>query len=180
MYVTYFIVQHNQVMFPQEHELQRSYVVGRKEDIYVKPVVTENSSIILNTCVQKVRFYYERVQVYTTNIITENLYSLLDREGCDYLLIDDIMEYKSYWVDVRVDKVFVEGSSSNRHKHKNTKDWSLLVQVKDRHLSYGRLKYLKENNSVEVAQYPIDNNIFSYLEFNWWVSEGLHWRLRII
>ena len=65
-------------------------------------------------------------------------------------------------------------------KKKTTAGWDLEVEWKDGSTSWIPLKELKETNSVEVANYAIDNKIDLEPAFDWWVKEHLKRQKRLI
>jgi len=64
-------------------------------------------------------------------------------------------------------------------KH-STQGWSMLVQWKDGTESVVRLKELKENYPVDVAQYARDNGLLDEEAFHWWANYTLKKSDRII
>ena len=54
-----------------------------------------------------------------------------------------------------------------------TAGWDLEIEWKDGSTSWLPLKEVKETNTVEVAQYAIDNQINQEPAFDWWVHDVL-------
>ena len=70
-----------QVMFPQADDLNISFIIGINNYVYGEPVGVKNSNPRLDTCVYTVSFDDSRVQYYSANIISEDIYSHVDSEG---------------------------------------------------------------------------------------------------
>jgi hypothetical protein len=54
-----------------------------------------------------------------------------------------------------------------------TRGWSLLVQWKDRSISWEKLNDLKASNPVEVAEYAVANRLVEEPAFKLWVPHVL-------
>mmetsp|Transcript_38882 Transcript_38882/g.90460 ORF Transcript_38882/g.90460 Transcript_38882/m.90460 type:complete len:146 (+) Transcript_38882:1692-2129(+) len=61
-----------------------------------------------------------------------------------------------------------------------TAGWELEVEHKDGTTSWLLLKELKETNSVEVAEYAINNRIADQPAFEWWVKQVMKKKKRLI
>lgn len=78
------------------------------------------------------------------------------------------------------DEGYTTSASGIRTPRVTTKGWELQVEWKNGSTSWVPLKYLKESNPVEVAEYAIANKIADEPAFNWWAKEALRRRDRII
>ncbi len=65
-------------------------------------------------------------------------------------------------------------------KKKTTSGWDLEIEWKEGSTSWLPLKELKETNSVEVAQWAVDNRIDTEPAFDWWVQDHLKHQKRPI
>ena len=61
-----------------------------------------------------------------------------------------------------------------------TKGWKLLCQWRDGSSDWIDLKYVKDSNPIQLAEYAVANRIQEEPAFKWWVSETLRTRNRII
>jgi len=80
---------------------------------------------------------------YSPNVIAERLYSQVNNEGNQFLLLDEIIDWKMTDVvkDENVSKVSQNG---NIHRRRTTKGWKVCVRWKDQSTSWEPLKDLKE------------------------------------
>jgi hypothetical protein len=168
-------------MLPQGGQYTSGCVVGRKRDYDGKPVGTSNSNPILDTRVYDVEFPDGHVEEFTANVIAECIYSQVDREGRQYLMMREIIDHRKDGNAVLVADMWIEGNGSrNRHMRRTTKGWQMCIAWKNGTTTWEPLKNLKESNPVEVAEYAIANKIDHEPAFVWWVKDVLRRRERII
>ena len=67
---------------------------------------------------------------YFTNKIYENLYSQVDSEGHQFLVLEDIFNHQSYGTAISVDDEFITIQGEKKHPKKTTRGWELLTQMK--------------------------------------------------
>lgn len=159
-----------QVLLPKGDGLVSGKVIKRKRDDNGNPVGRSNQNPLLDTRVYEVHFPDGTEQEYTANLIAESLYSQVDDEGNQFILLDEILDHASDEKAVKPEDAHVQGTKgSNPHLKRTTKGWKLLVSWKDGTTTWVPLKDLKESNPVEVAEYAIGNKIASEPAFNWWV-----------
>ena len=78
---------------------------------------------------------------------------------------------------ISVADVIIINQGFNKHKNKTTCWWELFNQIKKGFSKWVTLKYIKENNPVELAQYAVEKKIDQNTSFTWWVIFNLHlWR----
>ena len=68
---------------------------------------------------------------YFANVIAENLYSQIDSEGNQFLVLEDISDHHKYGMAIEVDDGFTIGANGNRHPKKTTRDWELNIKMKE-------------------------------------------------
>ena len=90
---------------------------------------------------------------YFANVIAENLYSQVDTEGHQFLVVKEISDHRKDGTAIEVADGFDIGKNGNRHPKKTTRGWELLVQMKEAFSKWIALKELKESNPVELAEY---------------------------
>jgi hypothetical protein len=101
-------------------------------------------------------------------LIAESLYSQVDNEGNQFLLMDEILDHESDATAVTIANMHVEGNAgANPQLKRTTKGWKLLVLWKDGTSTWVPLKDLKESNPVQIAEYAVGNKIASESAFNW-------------
>jgi Reverse transcriptase (RNA-dependent DNA polymerase) len=160
--------------------MQTAKVLKRKRDDNNHPIGISNTNPLLDTRVYEVQFPDGTEKEYTANLIAEALYSQVDLEGNQYLLLDEILDHKSDGTAVQLDDMYLPQTGSNSHMRRTTKGWKLLVQWKDGSSMWTPLKDLKESNPVQVAEYAVSNKIVSQPAFAWWAKDVLRRRDRII
>ena len=98
-----------------------------------------------------------------TQLLKMYMYSQVDTEGNEYILLQEICNHWKDGLAVAKDDLFVQHTrgGSNAVHRRTTNGWQLLVQWKYRSTSWTLLKDLKESNPVEVAEYAVANKIAS-------------------
>jgi hypothetical protein len=114
------------------------------------------------------------------NTIAENIYTQIDEEGRQYLVLKEIVDHK--FSDDAITKTdgFIIGQYGQQIPKQTTKGWKLCVEWWDGSTSWIPLKDLKEFNPIEVAEYAIANRISDEPAFSWWVPTVIQKRNRII
>ena len=110
-----------------------------------------NSNPILDTRTYDVEFEDGDVTEFTANIIAENMYAQCDAEGNQYVLLDEIVDYRKdgHALKAQDQTIVVNGRESLR---KTTKGWFLCIRWKDDSTSWERLADLKESHPLKVAE----------------------------
>jgi hypothetical protein len=106
-------------------------VIGRKRDIHGNPVGKEHSNPIFDTRIYEVQLPDGHLEEYTANIIAECLYSQVDEEGKQYVLLDDIIDYKVTDDAIKEENQFQISANGNIHHQRTTRGWLLCVLWKD-------------------------------------------------
>ncbi len=122
----------------------------------------------------------ENTLEYSANVIAECLYSQVDNEGNQFLLLDDIIDWKKTSEAVDDNDILQISHNGNLHKRRTTKGWMLYVLWKDGSTSWEPLKDLKESFPVQVAQFAQVNNLQDLPAFRWWVPDNLKRCKRIL
>ena len=130
--------------------------------------------------IYEVEYTYGTTEQLADNIIAENMMSQVDSEGHHYQLLTGVTEHKKD--DSATAKVggLINSSSGNLHRNKMTCGWKLLVEWKDSSVDWVPLKYLRQSNKVDLAEYAVENEISGEPAISWWVKETLQHRDRII
>jgi hypothetical protein len=163
-----------EVLLPKGDCLVTGTVVGRKRDMNGNPIGRKNSNPILDSRVYEVQFPDGHVEEFAANVIAECIYSQVDNEGNQYLMLQEIVDHKKdESVAIPWDKMWIESHNGNKHKRRTTKGWKLCVTWKDGTTSWEPLKDLKESNPLQVAEYVVANDIENEPAFAWWVKEAL-------
>ena len=113
------------------------------------------------------------MDVFTANIIAENLYSQVDAEGNSYSILEEIIDHKSDGTAVSKDDRHETTNQGIWCLRRTTKGWKLLVSWKDGTSSWVPLADMKEAYPVQVAEYAVANKIVEEPAFAWWTRHVL-------
>jgi hypothetical protein len=160
--------------------LTKAKVVARKRDADGNPVGRGHNNPILDTREYQVEFQDGATEVFTANIIAENMYSQVDASGRTYQLISEIIDHKSDGTAVRKDDGLETTKDGRTRPRYTTKGWKLLVSWKDGSTSWIPLKDMKDSFPVELAEYAMANKLLEEPAFAWWAKHVLRKRDRII
>ena len=168
-----------EVVLPISGEMLTGKVERRKRDADGNLIGKANSNPILDTREYVVRFPDGREAEYSANVIAENMLSMCDEEGNQFLLLKHITDHKKDETALKEEDAFgyVRG---RRFQKKTTKGWKLCVEWKDGTTTWEPLSLLKESNPVEVAEYAKAHDLVKEPAFSWWVPYTLKKRDAII
>jgi hypothetical protein len=155
-----------QVQLPLGDELVLGKVIARKRDAHGNPIGRSAANPIFDTRIYQVEFPNGRIEEYSANIIAECLYSQVDHEGNQYLLLDKIIDH--------------ERDLSVAQEPNSAKGWRLCVLWKDGSTSWELLRDLKHGFPVQTAEYAISRGIHDEMAFKWWVKHTIKKKDRII
>ncbi|KAG7370183.1 reverse transcriptase RNA-dependent DNA polymerase [Nitzschia inconspicua] len=168
-----------EVLLPIAGEMRTGSVSRRKRDADGNLIGKAAANPIMDTRMYVVTFPDGREAEYSANVIAENMLSMCDPEGNQYILLKHITDHRKD--DTAISKengfVWVRGRKCPR---KTTKGWQLCVEWKDGTTSWEPLSALKESNPVEVAEYAVAHNLTEEPAFKWWVPFTLRKRDAII
>ena len=139
-----------------------------------------NKNPILNTRVYDVMFPDVAVCHYAAIVIADNMYSQIDSNGHHTLILKEITEYRESAMAVPIDDKFMVSNTGRKSLRKSTKGWDFLCLWKDGSTTWAPLRYLKESNPVDIADYVVDNRSSEESAFAWWVPYTLKKRDHII
>jgi Reverse transcriptase (RNA-dependent DNA polymerase) len=120
------------------------------------------------------------IDEYYANVIAENLFSQVDSEGNQYVLMKKISDHRQDETAVPISDGWITMKNGRRSWKKTTRGWQLLVEWKVGGSDWIALKDFKESYSVEVAKYAKANKIAEEPAFVWWVNDVIRRRNRII
>jgi hypothetical protein len=155
-----------QVQLPLGDEMVLGTVIARKRDAHGNPIGKSAENPIFDTRIYQVQFPNNRIEEYTANIIAENLYSQVDMEGNQYVIIDEIIDH--------------EFDSTVVPREKDTNGCTLCILWKDGSTSWETLKNIKHGFPVQAAEYAVAKGLQEHPAFNWWVKPTLKRKERII
>jgi hypothetical protein len=169
-----------QIVVPKGDQHVLGTVIGRKHDIHGNPIGKANSNPIFDTRIYQVQLPDGHVEEFTANVIAECLYSQVDDEGRQYVILDDIIDYKVTDESLAEEEKFQISSNGNIHHRRTTKGWKLCVLWKDGSTSWEALKDMKEAFPIQVAEFAVSQGIQDRLAFRWWVPTTLRRYSRIV
>jgi hypothetical protein len=165
-----------EVRLPKNGEKILGRVVAWKRDHDGNSRGKANSNPILDTRLYPVIFPDGETAEYSANVIAESLYSQVDSEGNQFLLLDELIDWKRTSEPIPDENIF----QINIHKQCTTKGWKICVKWKDGSTSWEPLKDLKEAYPLQVAEFAVRHELQDLPAFRWWVKETLKHRDRMI
>ena len=155
----------------------RGTVMRRARDHEGELVGVANRNPLLDSREYEIEYPDGTVDILTANAIAESLYSRVDAEGREHMLMQEIIEHRFDGNLLPKDDLYLPNSNQMR---RTTKGCQLLVSWKDGTSSWIPLADMKDSYPVEVAEYAVGNKIASESCFAWWVPHVLRKRDRII
>jgi hypothetical protein len=169
-----------EVRLPRNGQEILGQVVSRNRGQDGNPIGRANSNPIMDTRIYQVVFPDGDTAEYSANVIAECIYSQVDNEGNQYLLLDSIIDHKKTSEAVDESDIFQMSHNGNIHPRCTTKGWKFCIQWKDGSTSWEKLKDLRESFPIQVAEYAVKHQLENLPAFKWWVGDTLKRRARII
>ena len=101
----------------------------------------------------EVELEYGKTDRYFANVIINNVYSQLDSEGHQTLVMSDIVDHQRDGSAVTKDNGFT-GKHSNIPKIK-TNGWEFLIEWRDDTKKWVNIKDVKDAKPIELAEYAV-------------------------
>ena len=120
-----------ELLLPQGDEMVTGGVVKRARGQDGNPIGLRNQNPLLDTREYVVEFSDGSTAEYTANIIAENLFSQVDSEGRQYVLLNEIVDHRKDFSAIPVSDGHIISKNGNRIPKQTTKGWQLLVEWKD-------------------------------------------------
>jgi hypothetical protein len=143
------------VLLPHGGELVWAKVTGRKRAADGTPVGVAHSNPILDTREYKVSFPDGLTDCYAVNMVAESLYSQVDTDGRELILMKEIVDHWSDGSAVPGDDAYYVDPNGRTTRWMTTKGWKLLIEWKDGTMDWLPLKDLKELYPVQVTEYAV-------------------------
>ena len=164
----------------KEEDTQKARVKQRAMQVEVKPTGQASNTLMLDTRQYEVEFMDGDIEVYTANIIAENLLSQVEEEGHCQMIINEILDHQMTGSAMNENEGTFNSRSDMKRKKRTTQVWEICVQWKDGSTNWTALKDMKDYYPVDLADYEGTNNIQDEPAFAWWVPYMLRKRKRII
>jgi hypothetical protein len=120
-----------------------------------------------------VRFVDGEEKDIAFNVLSEHLYSQVDKEGRQHRIFKEIFNHRKNKNVLDKADGFRLLPNGQQVPKKSESRWDLEAEWKDGTTSWLPLKELKETNGVEVAQYARDNRLLEEPAFAWWAPHYL-------
>lgn len=163
-----------------EEEPQRGTVKRRKLDEDGKPVGVPNDNPLLDTRQYEVQFEDGRVEVYSANILAENILAQVDDQGHRQLMIDEIVDHRVGPTAIPMSKGTYRTRNGTTRKVLTTRGWDIYVQWKDGSGKWISFKDMKESFPIELAEYGKNHGLLDEPVFAWWARRVLKKRDSVI
>ena len=115
------------VLLPRGGDQERGWVRRRVKDDDGKPIGLRHSNPVLDTRSYEVEFADGSTEVYTANLIAENLFAQVDSEGHEHLLLSTIIGHASDRSAVLADDGFITAKNGITRPRITTCGWKLQV-----------------------------------------------------
>ena len=149
-------------------------------DVKGRPIGQDRNTPMLDTRQYEVEFLGEEIEVYTANIIDENLLSQVDYECHRQMTIGEIVDHRVMEESIPKNEGTFITRSRMKRKKRTKWGWEICVQWKDGSTNWIALKGLKDSYSLDLENYAVTNKIQDELTFAWWVPYVLIKRKIII
>ncbi|KAL7523565.1 hypothetical protein ACHAXR_000992, partial [Thalassiosira sp. AJA248-18] len=168
------------IMLPRGSTMARGRVIGRKHDADGNVIGRANDNAVLDTREYRVEFADGEVTELTANVIAENMYAQCDQDGNQYVLLDDIVDFRKNGDAISLADQKTTDPRGRSYLRRTTVGWQLCCEWKDGSTSWEKLSDLKESHPVVTAEYAVRQGISHEPAFNYWVPHVLKKRDRII
>ena len=168
------------VLLPVGSEVLRAVVKRRTHDDDGRPIGLKNPNPMLDTREYELQLPDGSTEVYSANIIAENIFSQMDDEGNLFTLMKEIVDHRTNKHAVKGPDGWHTTKTGQKRRKPTTKGWELLCGWKDGTSSWVKLTDLKESFPIELAEYAHNNKIIDEPAFAWWAYYVLKKRDRII
>ena len=132
-------------------------VIKRLKYSLGQPIGTRHADINLDTRMYVVKISDGMEQELQHNLIATNMFTQADSEGQQFLVLDEITDYRK--LSTAVEKTDQDathtGHNGNSHKVKTTKGYEFLVLWKDESTNWVPLKDMYASNPLETAEFAV-------------------------
>ena len=102
----------------------------RAEDLDGTKVGVYHQNPLIDTREYKLKYNYGTHDNYFANVIAKNLYSQVDSEGNQFLILEDISNNKSDETAIAVADEFIRIWCGKNNPKNTTRGWELITQMK--------------------------------------------------
>ena len=138
-------------------------------DSQEKTIGTANDLPMLDSRIYEVEYIDGQKQAMSLNIIAENMFASVDKEGYRHLLLDSIIGFWKSSKAVEKEDAFVTSSNGTKRQKETTKGIKIHFQWKDGSTTWSKMKDAKDSYPVQLAEFAVANGISGEPAFAWWV-----------
>ena len=158
----------------------RGTVVKRAKNNLEQPIGTFHADANVDTRRYIVKMLDVMEQELQHNLIATNMFTQANSEGRQFLLLDEILDYRKLESTVEKKDGIHLGHNGNFHKVKTTKGYKFFVRWKDGSTDWIPLKDMYSSNPLETAKFAVAYQTKDELAFAWWIDNILKTRNHII
>jgi hypothetical protein len=160
--------------------MKKGKVIKRVKDNDGNPVGVRHANPLCDTRRYEVEIGDGEVYEFAANSIAENIYSQVDSEGRQFMLLKEILDHKKDGSALSKEDATIISKSGQPRLKQTTRGWKILVEWKDGSTSWVLFRDLKESNPIELAEYGKANDLLDEPVFAWWAKYVLKRKDRII
>jgi hypothetical protein len=135
-----------QLMIPLPDGRMQGTITKRAKDNDGNPIGRRHDNYLLDTRRYEVQLANGTSDEYYANVIAENLFSQVDSEGNQYVLMKEISDHRQDETAVPISDGWITMKNGRKSRKKTrTRGWQLLVEWKEGGSDWIALKDLKES-----------------------------------
>ena len=119
---------------------------------YCEPVVFLNHNSLLDTRKHGVHYLDCFVEEITAYQISKNMLAQVESEGNQFLLPKEMTDHFNYAFVINKTNGFLTIIPGKFHSKKTNRGWTLQLERKDGSVELVLLKYIKQSNSIDLAE----------------------------
>ena len=120
-----------QVDMPQGGEQAQGKVLCRVTDDMGNLKGQYHPNLLVNTSGYRVEFPDDGSEEYSANLIADKCFALVNDEGCEHLLLDEVMMHRTTDAALTMENCWFLSANGQKQIHPTNKGWQLLVCWKD-------------------------------------------------
>jgi hypothetical protein len=119
------------MMVPQADGRIQGRITKRARDENGNPIGRRHNNPIMDTRVYEVEFSDGTTDEFHANVIAENLFSQVDSEGRQYILMKEMSDHKKDETAIAKSDGWIIMPNGRKFRKKTTRGWKLLVEWKE-------------------------------------------------
>ena len=151
-------------------------VIKRAKNNSGQPIGTRHADANLDTRRYIFKISNDMERELQHNLIATNMFTQADLEGWQFLLLDEILDYRKLDLAVKKKDATHVGHNGNPHKLRTTKVYEFLVLWKDGSTDWIPLKDMYASNPLETVEFTVACQLQDEPVFAWLVRSSLNIR----